>query len=696
MRCQFLRKRLSFLGHVVDSSGIRTADDKIAAVKNFPTPASCADVRSFLGISGYYRRFVRDFSRKASPLTRLLRKDVPFEWGPEQENAFQELKTALITAPILSFPNYQQGFTLFTDASGVGVGAVLCQQDAKGFYRPLAFASRVLNDAETRYSVTHLEALAVVWALRHFKDIIYGYEVVIYTDHKALLDLFKGRNLSGRLARWFLIIQEYRPELRYLPGRANVVADALSRHVPVAAAIADKVLATFTPQVVREAQRQDPKWLNVILALESGDPLVGSVPGSLSDYDLIDGILCRHHCSLTQVVVPLQLVPDVLVLEHDSPQAGHPGVERCLTQARRRYYWPTMRADIRSHIQQCLSCATHKGTTGPRAPMLSYPTPAKPWDTVGLDTLELPFSSNGMKYLLVAVDHFSRYVILVPLPDKSAFSVARTLVRNLFHPFTTPKVLLSDNGTEFRNALVSEICTQFNVTQTFVAVHHPASNGLVERANRKVLEVLRHVVCGCYPSWDEWIPQVASSINSSVNASIGESPHFVVFGEDKRLPFHLLTDRPSPVYNVDDYAKVHLAASQRIFDKVRTTLDASRDLMVSKQHEKARPSNIEAGDLVFLAEPERVSKLAPRFTGPLRVLCKEAGNKVKTRHLWSGVERVVHVDNCKRVHPDFPVPPEEAPQPGPAPASSPSTATPHPSSGVDDYRSKLRSSTRRT
>ena len=308
------------------------------------------------------------------------------------------------------------------------------------------------------------------------------------------------------------------------------------------------------------------------------------------------------------------------------------------------------------------------------------------------------------------MDHFSRYVVLAPLPDKTAFSVARALVRYLFHPFTTPKVLLSDNGTEFRNSLVSDICAQYNITQTFVVAHHPASNGLVERANKKILEVLRHVVQGCHASWDEWIPQVASAINSSINSSIGESPYFVLFGEDKRLPYQLLLERPTPVYNIDDYAKVHLATSQRIFNHVRTSLDASRQLMVSRQHQHACPPTVAPGDLVFVAEPERSSKLSPRFSGPLRVLQTELGNKLRVRDLNTGVERVVHVDNCKVVHSDFPTP-AEASLPGPTQVTTPPTQVPSsttndgpiqvttpptqvPSSNTNEYRSKLRSASR--
>ncbi len=207
-------------------------DDKISAIKNFPQPQTVESVRSFLGLSGYYRPFIKGFARLASPITHLLKKEVPFHWNAPQHKSFTDLKSALINAPSLVLTEYNVPFTLYTDASALGLGAVLTQPDARGKNRAIAYASSTLNQAESNYSVTHQETLAVVWALKHFRDIILGYPITVFTDHAPVTELFKGRNLTGRLAR-YLTIQEYGPTFKYLPGRANVVADSLSRYVPV-------------------------------------------------------------------------------------------------------------------------------------------------------------------------------------------------------------------------------------------------------------------------------------------------------------------------------------------------------------------------------------------------------------------------------------------------------------------------------
>ncbi len=234
-KCEFLKSRIEFLGHLVDGDGIHTIYSKITAVQKFPTPTSVEKVRSFLGLAGYYRAFVKNFALIASHLTRLLKNDVPFLWNDPQQHCFSTLKDALTHAPILAFPDYKLPFTMCTDASALGIGAVLMQTEEGRLPRATAYASRLLTYAEFQYSVTHLGALAIVWALHHFRDIILGYPVTVYTNHTAVTELFHGTNLTGRLARWYLTIQQFEPTLRYLSGKANTVADALSRNIQVAA-----------------------------------------------------------------------------------------------------------------------------------------------------------------------------------------------------------------------------------------------------------------------------------------------------------------------------------------------------------------------------------------------------------------------------------------------------------------------------
>ncbi len=434
------------------------------------------------------------------------------------------------------------------------------QTNNAGKQHVTAFASRALTPAERNYAVTHLDILAVVWALQNFRDIVFGYPIIVYTDHSPITEIFKGRNFNGRLARWYLTIQAYSQEMKYTKGRQNVLADALSRNVCVGAVAEALPIPNFSMEDLCSAQRENPLWKKVIYALESGDEIqLPELPISfLYLFFSHNGALCRYWAQkpvpIEQLVISEKLVPTVLRLAHDIPISCHPGRDKTLALARKR---PTLRIDVELHVARCITCAQHKGVVKEPAPILQYPLPEAPWDVVSKDLLQLPKSHHGSRYLLVCVDRLTRFGVLAPLKDKTAILVAHALVTHLFCPFSTPRAILSDNGAEFRNAVVFEICSQFGIKQTFAAAHHPASNGLVERANRKILEVLRPIV-NELDNWGDWLPHVATSLNSSVNDSTGKSPHYILYGVENRLPYDLLTSPQQPVYNTDNYAQQQL------------------------------------------------------------------------------------------------------------------------------------------
>ncbi len=236
----------------------------------------------------------------------------------------------------------------------------------------------------------------------------------------------------------------------------------------------------------------------IIYYLESGDPnTLPKLPVPLPEFDLNDGLLVRNtnittrggpNRDVTQFIIPETLVPTILERIHSSTHAGHPGKHRTLLQARMLYYWPKMRLDIIKYIDNCQTCTENRGFVSQPVPIQSYPVPTAPWNTVAIVLLTLPLITDGHKYLLVAINHFSRFSVLVPLKDKQATSVARALIDDVFCKYNTPKVLLSDNGTEFNNHTLDAICTEYGITKCNVIAYHPASNGMVERQNRKIIQ----------------------------------------------------------------------------------------------------------------------------------------------------------------------------------------------------------------
>ncbi len=341
--------------------------------------------------------------------------------------------------------------------------------------------------------------------------------------------------------------------------------------------------------------------------------------------------------------------------------------------ARAKSYWPTMRLDIDKHIAQCLSCAETKGTTT-TAPILEYSLPAGPFDVAGIDLLQLPRTIQGSLYVLVCADYFSCFTVLGPLPNKSATTMAHAIVSHLICPYTTPSVL-SDNGTEFKNHVFLEISTQFHIQQTFIISHHPAPNGLVERTSRKILKSLLYLAGHLQETWKDWLSHVAASINGSVNFSTGKTPHYILYGFEKRLPYDVLV--PSvPLYSPDDYSNLQLHCFQTIHNSVLEKLKASREEMLRKQRSQATPVHLGVGDSVMKRAPDRSCKLTPKFSGPFLLTAKLHGNEFKILGSNTNVSEVVHVDHLKKVSASFTT--AAVPFP-PSPTDHPSPSDAHPS-----------------
>ncbi|KAH8280810.1 hypothetical protein KR044_007779, partial [Drosophila immigrans] len=372
-KCAFFQRRIHYLGHVISEEGIHTDPGKVAAVRDLPPPTSLKELRQCIGMASWYRRFVPNFATVVQPMSQLLKKGRKWVWALEQQVAFDQLKVLLTTAPVLACPDFHAKFVLQTDASNVGIGAVLTQE-IDGQERAISYVSRRLNKAEENYSATEKECLAVIWAIRKLRCYLEGYRFEVITDHLALKWLNSLESPHGRVARWALELQQYQYDVRYRPGKQNVVADALSRQ----------------PVTRLDRLKEEPRscpWLSRRIQQVSDEPQ------RYPDYTVREGQLYRHIVHRAddfddvtwKLFVPREMRLRVLQECHDQPSAGHLGVRKTILRVAQRYYWPGMHRDVKRHIRHCLSCQKYKTSQQKPAGHMHTRAAEEPFATVCAD-----------------------------------------------------------------------------------------------------------------------------------------------------------------------------------------------------------------------------------------------------------------------------------------------------------------------
>ncbi|CAN6718909.1 unnamed protein product [Malus baccata var. baccata] len=484
---------------IISEEGIEVDKSKEDLVRHLPSPTSVREVRSFLGHAGFYRRFIKDFSKIAQPLCRLLQKEVAFEFDDACSTAFKQLKEALTSAPIITPPDLSLLFELMCDASDYAIGAVLGQRKNKQPH-VIYYASRTLNDAQLNYSTTEKELLAVVFALDKFRSYLLGTKVIIFTDHAALKYLLTKKEAKPRLIRSMLLLQEFDIEIRDKKGVENVVADHLSRMVHEEAS---PISETFPDEQLMSIQVSDPWYADLVNFLVSKH-----IPNTLNRnqrdklkkdarfYVLDDPYLWKF-CpdQIVRRCVNESEFQSILTFCHSYACGGHFGTQRtALKVLECGFYWPTIFRDARTFCLTC-DCCQRMGNISakdqmPQNPILSVEI----FDVWGIDFMG-PFpSSHGFLYILLAVDYVSKWVDAKATRTNDSKVVAEFVKSNIFARFGMPRVLISDGRSHFCNRTIEALLKKYNVTHRVSTPYHPQTSGQAEVSNREIKQIMEKTV----------------------------------------------------------------------------------------------------------------------------------------------------------------------------------------------------------
>ena len=622
-KCVFGVSSIEFLGHVVDSVGIRPLPDKVKAITDFPFPQSVKSLRRFLGMANYYNRFIPNFSSVLQPLTDLLRGNPKkISVTAEAEKAFSSVKASLAAATSLHHYNPEATLVLKTDASQLAVGAVL-QQVIHGEVQPLEFFSRKLQPAQVRYSTFGRELLAIYLAVKHFRHLLEGRSFSIYTDHKPLVYAFRSVSdrYSPRESRQLDFVSQFTSDVRYLEGTDNVVADALSR------CDVNSLLSSFDLTSL-VGKQFDSDWFRL-----QNHPRLKFVELPIPNSSE------RLFCDVS-TPKPRPYVPEThrrFVFDHFH-SLSHPGIRSTVKLVTDRFVWPSIRKDVSSWSKNCVHCQRSKVSRHNVSPPGVFPLPDGRFKHIHVDIVGPLPPSHEFTYVLTCVDRFTRWPQATPMKDCSSETVVCTLLSSWISLFGVPSTITTDRGSQFTSVLFRDFLRFIGCDHLKTTAYHPAANGLVERLHRQLKASI--MARSGSRDWSEHLPVILLGLRNSVKEDLSCSPSELVFGTSVRLPGEMFVDsRFTGECTPSSYVTRLRSFMQQL--KPTPTRSVSR-------YSHVDPA-LNTSSHVFIRVDAVRKPLQPPYEGPFRVVERKEKYFVVDRH---GSQQSISIDRLKAAHLD--------------------------------------------
>ena len=640
-KCEFYRESVEYLGMIIGRGTVSMDPGKVEAILKWPAPQRLSDVQAFVGFANFYRRFISGFSKLAQPLTQLMRKDSPWTWSEQQQQAFDALKQTFTSAPILVMADMSKPFILEADASDYATGAVLSQRQSDGEVHPVAFYSKTLNSAERNYDIYDKELLAIIRALDEWRHYLEGGEhpIDIISDHKNLLYFATARTLTRRQARWSLFLSRFHFTITYRPGRLGGKPDALSRRSDLKPEGVDNTEQTLIPrevfrvkamrrgatriegdrellQEMRRAEVYDEELVEAIEKIKGGAPR--ALRKGLEEWNTENGLILFRG----KVYVPKdgELRRRVVELHHDSLPTGHPGRWKTYELVSRNYWWPGMSVYVEKYVTGCDTCQRTKNRNQQaHGPLQPNSVPDQPWQVISCDLITQLPKSSGYDAIFVVVDRLTKQAHFIPTTSSvDSPGIAELFLSSVWKLHGTPQEVISDRGPQFAAKFLRQVFKRLGIRSALSTAYHPQTDGQTERVNQELEQYLRAFINFRQSDWASLLPMAEFAHNTRAHAATKTSPFKLVYGYEPQF-----TVRPAPDWSVPA-ADGRLTALEEARKEAQALLEVSADRMKEAYDRYVQEApTFERGDLVWLEatniQRTRTRKLADRRLGPYKV-----------------------------------------------------------------------------